>query len=935
VKKQKPYAFFVIIFATNAFLSFGQLPNQTSNYRVNWTVDPFDQKAFIENKGQFSEPLPNGDAILYQAIIGRVYAYITRHGILYKYTEIPMRKVENGKDEYPDKDEVKATPIQHYLLATWQGSSDKAIAMASDEQTYYDTYTTKSGGIKANAYKKVTCINVYPGIDIEYLLPDNGGIKYTLIVHPGANASLAQLKYKGAKSLNADATGNIVIETGWGEFTDHAPEVFYADDHKKIDCKYLLNNNTESFKLNNPEAGKTIAIDPWTTMWTQNPGITLPTTSTDATFDVDYDYNGNVYACGSSSKKLVKMNSSGTILWTANNIFAAQYFYGGFCVDRATGSCYITGGETSSISPGAGVIKIDNAGLCTDSLTLTPMIEYWRIKFDQCNDQVIIAGGGPQGHNDVVSFDTNLANVVYSNPFFPSCSLYQDLTGLAIDPSGAFCYMASTTGSEAAHNDHIVQLPLPALTSPLYNVTDNLSLGEFNCNHYANQVIALGMNCLAASLDYVYVYDGIHLNRFNSATGAPALTVTLPGTWTGYWSGLDADISDNVYAGNQKNIFVFDSTLTQTATIGPMADTITDLVLGHNDQGAYNGLLYVCGGSFVSSIKLNSPASHYTITKNRTLTCDCNANATGTLVINSNPVTTNVTYVWSNGQTTQTATGLCPGSTYTLTVGVGCTYHFSDTFNITPGYVTATKSQISATCASPGRIMATANGGLPPYTYLWNNGSTSSSIDNPLNGTYSVRITDHGGCHDTAGFIVSGTEYGNVTAAFSLSPQLTSIAHPAVQFTDHSKDELGIQNWQWNFGISDSASSLQNPVFSYTDTGTFCVTLRVTDNQGCRDSATNCVVVYPDLNLYIPDAFSPNGDGLNDEFAPRGTGLQYYTMNIFDRWGNQVYTTSTSQPWKGSSSGTIVPEGVYLYQIIATDYFNMQHTFVGKVTVLK
>src|SRR5580698_7075251 len=147
--------------------------NSRAGYKTNWTVNPFDYKIFVENKGQFSADIQNGDKILYGAQMGDIYAFITNKGIIYRYTEFPggHPSADRRHSRLADPDDIdpKAKPIQHYLRAIWFGANSAVSTVADEEQTYYCTYpAAKKGTISANAFKKITCRNVYPGIDVEY-----------------------------------------------------------------------------------------------------------------------------------------------------------------------------------------------------------------------------------------------------------------------------------------------------------------------------------------------------------------------------------------------------------------------------------------------------------------------------------------------------------------------------------------------------------------------------------------------------------------------------------------------------------------------------------------------------------------------------------------------------------------------------------------------
>lgn len=83
-------------------------------------------------------------------------------------------------------------------------------------------------------------------------------------------------------------------------------------------------------------------------------------------------------------------------------------------------------------------------------------------------------------------------------------------------------------------------------------------------------------------------------------------------------------------------------------------------------------------------------------------------------------------------------------------------------------------------------------------------------------------------------------------------------------------------------------------------------------------SESNTVKVYRPIQLYIPNAFTPNGDGLNDEFKAVGEGVDFYQLNIYDRWGNLLFNSNhIEQGWNGTVNGQPAQSGVYSYEIVA------------------
>ena len=107
--------------------------------------------------------------------------------------------------------------------------------------------------------------------------------------------------------------------------------------------------------------------------------------------------------------------------------------------------------------------------------------------------------------------------------------------------------------------------------------------------------------------------------------------------------------------------------------------------------------------------------------------------------------------------------------------------------------------------------------------------------------------------------------------------------------------------------------------------------------NGCLGDTTLYVALTEEVRLFIPNAFTPNGDGLNDVFEIKGTPVADFNLYIFDRWGGQIFSTHNyEEKWDGNNTvGDPVPAGTYVYQISGTDYLLRPLSFKGIVTVVR
>jgi gliding motility-associated-like protein len=176
-------------------------------------------------------------------------------------------------------------------------------------------------------------------------------------------------------------------------------------------------------------------------------------------------------------------------------------------------------------------------------------------------------------------------------------------------------------------------------------------------------------------------------------------------------------------------------------------------------------------------------------------------------------------------------------------------------------------------------------------------------------------------------------------ADFYFTPSYVSYLDPLVSFIDASTGSP--YYWSWNFGeISSGAhdsSSLQNPSHVYGDTGQYCITLIVFDStRVCHDTAVKCLKIEPEFTFYIPNAFTPNHDGINEMFLGYGTYIKQFHIMVFDRWGNLIFESNDiNKGWDGKvqngNSGELVQEDVYVWKVDLTDVHDQPHNYVGRV----
>lgn len=228
-------------------------------------------------------------------------------------------------------------------------------------------------------------------------------------------------------------------------------------------------------------------------------------------------------------------------------------------------------------------------------------------------------------------------------------------------------------------------------------------------------------------------------------------------------------------------------------------------------------------------------------------------------------------------------------------------------------------------------------------SYSWDLDDNFTSSDSIAQHVYespglfnvSLVITTPEGCAASMNVENAVEVFGFPVADFSQSSNTVSVFTPDISFYDESD---GAYSWMWDFGDGSVMSGVANPVHQYGDSGTYVIQLVVTGEGGCPDTAWGTVRVEPEFTIFIPNAFTPNGDGRNDSFTAIGENIIQFEMWIIDRWGLEIFHSDhIGHPWDGTYYGgeRICQNDVYEYVIKVVDVKNRDHKFIGHVTLVR
>lgn len=308
-------------------------------------------------------------------------------------------------------------------------------------------------------------------------------------------------------------------------------------------------------------------------------------------------------------------------------------------------------------------------------------------------------------------------------------------------------------------------------------------------------------------------------------------------------------------------------------------------------------------------------------------------------------------YVWQPGNIS--------GSTFTINAqnqtnvtvtgeANGCSNNTTATIFVNPlPNVNITASAQNGCAPLCVNYSASSTSNIVNYSWFVNTAGFSSSANSNYcfnaAGNYSINVmvTDNNGCSNYSN-LISTNIYPQPVADFNHAPLKPVInIDGEVHFTDASHGAT-ITNWNWYFmNTAQYTSAQQNPSFLYGEPGTYAVALVVKSDKGCMDTIVRELIVGEDYGLYVPNAFTPNGDGINDIFQPKGFGITKYQLQIFDRWGERIFETKVFEAgWNGKHHrgldyGQFCEEGVYTWLINVTNVFGKSHELKGHVTLIK
>lgn len=459
-------------------------------------------------------------------------------------------------------------------------------------------------------------------------------------------------------------------------------------------------------------------------------------------------------------------------------------------------------------------------------------------------------------------------------------------TSAVLNANGATNYTWIPSVGQGSVVGNIINIT-PMLT------TSYLLIGEANtCTSTAVQVVTvIPLPTLIAVADKTTICSGessnINANGASSYTWSPSNTLSSANS---NFVSASPPISTNYTLIGNNGI----CTSSLIVPINVVPKPILELSINPNK---------ICQGN--SSTIFASGATNYLMAPGNSLN-----STTSSFAIASPSVSTNYTVVGYN-------------SSGTLT----CSMTKEILLEVVP-QVTASVSNSATICQ--GQSVNLSSGGSNTYLWLPPDGLSDNTIDNPVASPsvttlYTVNVSNFEYCGDSKTVLIKVNPTPTVNAGVNSTFNSDEAMHIEAKGT-------GTLSWVAGEGIYCYTC----PLTQVMPKSSGCYRAMAINEFGCKAFDDVCIEVTHDYNIYIPNVFTPNEDGLNDTFKLYGTGISDVTFYIFDRWGELIHTcTDNDKGWDGFHKGKLCKNDVYVYLANFTSLSGKKHTHKGHVTLLK
>jgi len=997
---------------------------------------------FIENKGQIiDQNKKTNPDVKYLYNSTNINIQLRQTGFSYDtYTLKKIHDIEKAASEKFNKlpdDEIQYN--FHRIDIEFEGANSNLLIEASqpfqDVINYYTSGTSNEEIVNVKHFKKIVYKNVYPQIDVEFIVDEKvgnkNGFKYNFIVNKGGDINDIKLRFKGATTEIIE-NESIQINTSNGNILETIPLSYLIDNNNTIrNVKvtfYKMANGLYGVKTNEIN-GNTLIIDP-------TPDVLWATYYGGADQDVcagKVDKADNIVLSGQTKSStniatngafqttytgdidcfIAKFNTSGVRQWATyyggsdldqsqyiafdsqNNIIVVGYTFSTANISTQGSQQPVYAGNLDGF-----IIKFTSAG-----------VRLWGTYFGGTSQERLYAVGVDNDNNIVVFGSTFSNGLATQGAHQISYGGNEDACLIKYNPDGVLLWCTYYGGDSEDEGyrlslDANKNIYLTGFTRSANNISTTAShqtsmggwqdayVAKFSATgtliwgtYYGGHLMDEGDGISVDSAGNVVVAGYTHSTNAISTSGSHQVN---PGgsqdvfvvkfnnsgnrLWATYYGGSSDDYCINLETDYTNNIYFtgYTASTNAIATGGSYQPSygggIYDAYMVKLDEngvrqwGTYYGgsgddygifisldnayNIYISG--YTNSISnIATPGAHQT--NNNGGVYDAFVAKFSNVCSNFNPVVSvnnplcegdsikfwasaGFTYSWAgpNGFTSNNQSPVIPYATqinagnYTVTISDsnGCSETNALLVNINPMPAVSFSANVLNGCAPLN--VSFNDFSTPAITFwLWNFGdptsgsSNTSNLQNPLHnfaygGTYSVTltVTATGGCQQTFTF----NNLINVYPSPTVDAGLDQTIYPGDTITLNGS---GGPPYLWTPAETLSDSDTANPLAFPSFTTTYI--LSVTNSFNCAASDEVVITIGEiDAEIFVPNIFSPNNDGVNDVLYVFGPNIKAMTFFIYNRWGNKVFETQKQNiGWNGFHNGLEAQIGVYVYYLEA------------------
>jgi gliding motility-associated-like protein len=438
------------------------------------------------------------------------------------------------------------------------------------------------------------------------------------------------------------------------------------------------------------------------------------------------------------------------------------------------------------------------------------------------------------------------------------------------------------------------------------------------------------INNVAPGLYVVNIIDSNNCVFTTTATvTAPSALVASGVVTSATCSGSSTGgVTLTVTGGTTPYTFAWSNNTASQNLTGVIANTYTVTITDANNCTLVQSFIVTEAPSLLTSVSGNNP--------------DCFGNATGFAVANAAGGTPPYNFTWSTTPAQNGIMGvkLLGDVTYFVSVNDANNCQVIDSVRlVNPTPVTVVTVPINVKCfeGNNGEITIQASGGSSLYEYYLNGVFQTSPVFTGLTaGTYTAVAEDNENCVGSTNITITQPQGFTVNAG----ADLVSVKGQTVQLTGTATSANGILSYDWTPAATLSCTSCQNPNATPDSTTTYV--LLAMDGDSCIGFDSVTVFVKYTIQYFIPNAFTPNDDKLNDFFEFDILGAKSIETSIFNRWGERVYFNANQSngaingnAWDGKKDGKVVPSDTYLYQLKVSFFDDTEVTLSGTISVVR